>query len=70
MIPKADRLWERKQMGVELIGVKELEADAEVIAVAVQSLENLGIKNYQIDINNVKIFDTVKICSVLTGKVL
>ncbi|WP_425480259.1 ATP phosphoribosyltransferase regulatory subunit [Persephonella marina] len=60
VIPKADRLWERKQMGVELIGVKELEADAEVIAVAVQSLENLGIKNYQIDINNVKIFDTVK----------
>ncbi len=60
VIPKADNLWERKQMGIELIGVKELEADAEVIAVAVQSLENLGIKEFQIDINNVKIFDTVK----------
>ncbi len=60
ILPKADRLWERKQMGIELIGVGELEADAEVIAIAAESLENLGIKNYQIDINNVEIFSAVK----------
>ncbi len=58
--PKADNLWERKQTGIELIGVKELIGDAEVIAVASKSLENLGIKNYQIDINNIKIFTVLR----------
>ncbi|NPA58355.1 MAG: ATP phosphoribosyltransferase regulatory subunit [Aquificae bacterium] len=58
--PKADNLWERLQTGIELIGSSRLEADAEVIAVASQSLEELGIKDYQIDINNTKIFTALK----------
>ncbi len=60
VVPKAENLWEINQMGIELIGVKELEGDAEVIAVAVQCLENLGIKNYQIDLNSVQIFDIIR----------
>jgi len=58
--PKADNLWEKLQTGIELIGSNRLEADAEVIAVACQSLEKLGLENYQIDINNTKIFTALK----------
>ncbi len=58
--PKADNLWERKQIGVELIGVEELEGDAEIITIAVKVLESLGVDNYQIDINNIKIFSSLK----------
>ncbi|PMP76220.1 MAG: ATP phosphoribosyltransferase regulatory subunit [Sulfurihydrogenibium sp.] len=59
-VPKGDKLYERKQIGIELIGVSQLEADAEVIAVAVSSLKSLGIDNFQIDINNVKIYQVLK----------
>ncbi|WP_456393161.1 ATP phosphoribosyltransferase regulatory subunit [Persephonella sp.] len=58
--PKADNLWERLQTGIELIGSDRLEADAEVIAVACQSLERLGLNNYQIDINNTRLFTVLK----------
>ncbi len=58
--PKADNLWERKQIGVELIGVDHLEGDAEVIAVSAKTIEKLGIDNYQIDINNIEIFTSIK----------
>ncbi len=58
--PKADNLWERKQIGVELIGVDELEGDAEVITIASKVLDRLGIDKYQIDINNIKIFEGIR----------
>ena len=58
--PKGDNLWEKVQTGIELIGSRSLEADAEVIAVASQSLKTLDIKNFQIDINNTRIFSTLK----------
>ncbi|ACN99282.1 putative histidyl-tRNA synthetase (Histidine--tRNA ligase)(HisRS) [Sulfurihydrogenibium azorense Az-Fu1] len=59
-VPKGDKLYERKQIGIELIGVSQLEADAEVLAVATSSLKNLGIENFQIDINNIKLFQVLK----------
>ena len=58
--PKAENLWERKQIGIELIGVNELEADAEIIAVCGKTLEKFGVNDYQIDINNIKIFTGIK----------
>ncbi|WP_457639777.1 ATP phosphoribosyltransferase regulatory subunit [Persephonella sp.] len=58
--PKGDSLWEKIQTGIELLGSDRLEADAEIIAVASQSLEKIGIKNYQIDINNTKLFIFLK----------
>jgi len=58
--PKGSNLWERRQIGIELIGVSELEADAEIIAIASNVLNKLGINNFQIDINNTNIFDTLK----------
>ncbi|MCX7760567.1 MAG: ATP phosphoribosyltransferase regulatory subunit [Hydrogenothermaceae bacterium] len=59
-VPKADNIYQRRQVGVELIGVPQIEADAEVIAVAVTSLKSLGISDFQIDINNVKIHYGIK----------
>ncbi|SNZ10566.1 ATP phosphoribosyltransferase regulatory subunit [Persephonella hydrogeniphila] len=58
--PKGENLWERLQTGIELIGSSRLEADAEVIAVASQSLMEIGIDNFQIDINNTKIFNILR----------
>ncbi len=44
------------QAGVELLGSREAEADAEVIALAVESLLNLGLTEFQIDIGQVEFF--------------
>jgi len=58
--PKSENLWEKLQTGIELIGSDRVEADAEVIAVACQSLKNLGINEFQIDINNTRLFSLIK----------
>lgn len=60
VVPKADNLYERRQIGIELIGVSEIEADAEVIGVAISSMKGLGVENFQIDINNVKIYHVIR----------
>jgi len=60
VVPKAENLWERRQIGVELIGSEKPEADAEIIAVANKSLKSLGIENFQIDLNNTAIFYALK----------
>ncbi len=66
--PKGANLWERRQIGIELIGVSELEADAEIIAIASNTLKRLGINSFQIDINNTNIFDTLKSILKLSEK--
>lgn len=58
--PKGDNLYETRQIGVELLGVSQTEADAEVIGVAISSLLKLGIEDFQIDINSIKIFNAIK----------
>jgi ATP phosphoribosyltransferase regulatory subunit len=58
--PKAGNLWEVKQVGIELIGSKRLEADAEIIAIASKALKDLGIQKFQIDLSNTKIFSALK----------
>lgn len=60
IIPKGNNLYERRQIGIELIGVSEIEADAEVIGVAVSCLLKLGLEDFQIDINSTKIFTAIK----------
>ncbi|MEO2083539.1 MAG: ATP phosphoribosyltransferase regulatory subunit [Desulfurobacteriaceae bacterium] len=49
-----DREGEREscQFGIELIGVPDVEADAEVIAVVANMLKELGLKSFQIDIGH------------------
>lgn len=44
------------QAGVELIGKRSVEADAEVLAVAIQSLLSAGLQSFQIDIGQVAYF--------------
>ncbi len=50
---------EVRQIGLELIGVDDVEADAEVISVIANSLERLGISSYQIDIGHVDFVEGV-----------
>jgi ATP phosphoribosyltransferase regulatory subunit len=47
------------QAGVELIGVNNKEADAEVIALAVECLKNSGLENFLIDIGHINFFNGV-----------
>jgi ATP phosphoribosyltransferase regulatory subunit len=51
------RLREHTQLGAELIGSDSVEADAEMIAMAVQGLKEAGLDEFQIHIGNVDFFE-------------
>ena len=51
------RLRENTQLGAELIGVDSIEADAEMVAMAVESLKEVGLNDFQIHIGNVDFFE-------------
>jgi ATP phosphoribosyltransferase regulatory subunit len=51
--PQAGQRHEFTQMGIELIGASTPEADAEVVALAVASLQALGISDFQINLGQV-----------------
>ncbi|MBQ3817041.1 MAG: histidine--tRNA ligase [Clostridia bacterium] len=51
--PQAGRLREFHQFGVECMGAGDASADAEVISLAGQVLENIGIKNLSLEINSI-----------------
>ena len=51
------KLRENTQLGAELIGVDSVEADAEMIAMAVESLKEVGLNDFQIHIGNVSFFE-------------
>lgn len=51
------KLRENTQLGAELIGVDSVEADAEMIAMAVESLKEVGLNDFQIHIGNVGFFE-------------
>lgn len=44
------------QAGAEILGIEGPEADAEVIALAIEALKELGLENFQIDIGQVEFF--------------
>ena len=50
------RRREFRQVGVELVGSGHELADAEVIALAVEAIEGLGLKNYQFNLGHMGIF--------------
>jgi len=58
--PKGENFWENRQSGVELIGVNSLEADIEILLLAINSLQNLGLDNFQIDLSSVNILYDIK----------
>jgi len=47
---------EFRQLGVELVGSDQELADAEVIALAVEAIASLGLKNYQFNLGHMGIF--------------
>jgi histidyl-tRNA synthetase len=51
--PQAGRQRQFHQIGLELIGSKSPRADVEVIALAIDILQSLGIKNLKLDLNSV-----------------
>jgi len=51
-----DKQREIAQAGVELLGVAQPEADAEVISMAIQIFIKLGLSDFQIDIGQVEFF--------------
>jgi len=51
--PQAGRYREFHQFGVELYGAAAPQADAEVIALGVTALEELGLKNVALEINSI-----------------
>lgn len=53
--PQAGRYREFWQAGVELIGTRYPEAEAEVIALAVEVLKKLGLKDFELHIGNIGI---------------
>jgi histidyl-tRNA synthetase len=51
--PQAGRQRQFHQIGVEVLGSADPRADAEVIAIASDILQSLGLKNLRLDINSV-----------------
>lgn len=51
------KLRENTQLGAELIGATSVEADAEMIVLAVECLKEVGLCDFQIHIGNVSFFD-------------
>lgn len=51
--PQHSRYRQFTQVGLELIGAEGPAADAEVIALALQGLETLGVKNYRLVISHI-----------------
>ena len=52
--PQAGRQREFVQLGVELIGLERPEADAEMVAMAVEGCQALGLRRFQIDVGQVE----------------
>lgn len=50
------KMSEITQSGVEIIGVKNLKADAEVIITAINALLDLGLKNFKIELGQANFF--------------
>lgn len=57
--PQVGKMREFTQAGVELIGVNHEASDAECIAVAIESLKNIGLEDFKVDIGQVEFFKAV-----------
>jgi ATP phosphoribosyltransferase regulatory subunit len=54
--PQAGRQREFTQAGIELIGAPTAQADAEAIALAVEALRTLGLRDFQVDLGQIAFF--------------
>lgn len=64
---QAGRSREIFQSGVELIGLDSPEADAEMVAMAVEVLQSLGFDDFKIDLGQVEFCRGIMAASGLTG---
>lgn len=53
------RLRETTQMGAELMGDASVEADAEMLALVIESLLTIGLKEFQLSVGNVDFFQSL-----------
>lgn len=53
-VPQVGRQRECVQLGVELIGLERPEADAEMVAMAVEGCRALGLQHFQIDVGQIE----------------
>ncbi|MCF2682776.1 ATP phosphoribosyltransferase regulatory subunit [Faecalicatena contorta] len=53
------RLKESTQMGAELIGDDSVEADAEMLALVIESMLTIGLKEFQLNLGNVDFFQSL-----------
>lgn len=53
------RLRENTQMGAELMGDDSIEADAEMLALVIECLTTIGLKEFQLSVGNVDFFQSL-----------
>lgn len=53
------RLRETTQMGAELVGDDSVEADAEMLALVIESMLTIGLKEFQLCVGNVDFFQSI-----------
>ncbi len=58
------------QAGVELIGLDSPEADAEMVAMAVEVLQGLGLDDFKVDIGQIDFFRSIMATSGLSAQVM
>lgn len=58
------------QAGVELIGLDSPEADAEMVAMAVEVLQGLGLDDFKVDIGQIDFFRSIMAASGLSAPVM
>jgi len=51
--PQAGRYREHTQLGIECVGISSPEIDAEIISLAINFIESIGIKEYELKINSI-----------------
>jgi ATP phosphoribosyltransferase regulatory subunit len=57
--PRAGRQYEFHQTGLELIGSERLEADSEVLIIAIEALRRIGLEEFTITLSHVDFFNGV-----------
>lgn len=57
--PQEGRLRELTQAGVELIGSHGIDADAEALFMAIETLDEIGLRDAQFDINDASVVDGI-----------
>ena len=57
--PRAGRQYEFQQIGLELIGSQRLEADSEVLVIAIEALRRIGLEEFTITLSHVDFFNGI-----------